>query len=139
MTTTHRFKHIICLVSLAFGSAAGVGLLAAGSATADPALAAPPAQAGALDGYTTSDGIEHVDYIGTDRNVHELYHTATRWYTVNLNAATGAPPAQAGALDGYTTSDGIEHVDYIGTDGDVHELYHTATRWYTVNLNVAAG
>ena len=54
-----------------------------------PATGAVPASSGALDGYTTSDGIEHVNYIGTDGDVHEFYHQGLQWFTVNLNTATG--------------------------------------------------
>ena len=88
MTATHRLKHLICLVSLAFGSAAGLGLLAAGSATADPAQAAPSAQAGALVGYTTP-GQQHVDYIGTNGEVYELFYNGSHWIATSLSAAAG--------------------------------------------------
>jgi len=140
MTARHRLRHLICLVSLTFGSAAGLGLLAAGSATAVPALAAPPAEAGALDGYITPGGNQHVDYIGTNGDIYELYYNGSRWIATNLNTAAGDPqPARAGALDGYITPGGNQHVDYIGTNGDIYELYYNGSRWIATDLNTAAG
>jgi hypothetical protein len=87
--------------------------------------AVAPVAAGALDGYWGSDGSVHVNFIGTDNHVHELYIAPGHTWTDNdLTALAGAtPPAATTALDGYWGTDNSQHVNYIGTDNHVHELY----------------
>lgn len=91
------------------------------------AAGAPPAHPGSsLDGYqTTSPNQQHVNYIGTDNQVHELVYDGA-WNHHDLTAETNAPLAIIGSpLDGYTTaSPSQQHVNYIGTDGHVHELVY---------------
>ena len=84
-----------------------------------------PAAGSALDGYVTSDGSQHVNFIGTDRHVHELYaHPGSGWKDNDLTKLAKATMRVArSALDGYVTSDGSQHVNFIGPDGHVHELY----------------
>jgi len=103
---------------------------------------APPAAPGSgLDGYVTaSPNQQHVNYIGTDGHVHELWY-GTQWAHNDLTAAAGgAPPAVLDStLDGYVTaSPNQQHVNYIGTDGHVHELWY-GTQWSHNDLTVAAG
>ena len=102
---------------------------------------APPAAAGsALDGYQTSfNNQQHVNFVGTDNHVHELYFD-NRWHHNDLTVLAGAPPAAAGsALDGYQTSfNNQQHVNFVGTDNHVHELYFD-NRWHHNDLTVLAG
>ncbi len=82
-----------------------------------------------LDGYWGSDNSQHVNFIGADNNVHELYIApgATGWMDNDLtklaNAVAPKVVPVAPALDGYWGSDNSQHVNFIGIDGHVHELY----------------
>jgi hypothetical protein len=107
--------------------------------------ATKPASFSALDGYWGSDSSQHVNFIGTDNHVHELYIApgADGWVDNDLTALAGA--AALGPfptpLDGYWGSDGSQHVNYIGADDFVHELYFApgAAGWVDNNLTQLAG
>ncbi len=104
--------------------------------------AVAPAAGSALDGYWGSDGSQHVNFIGTDGHVHELYIAPGRnWVDNDLTALAGAvAPAAGSALDGYWGSDASQHVNFIGTDGHVHELYIAPGRsWVDNDLTALAG
>ncbi|MDT5320870.1 MAG: hypothetical protein QOD88_3392, partial [Mycobacterium sp.] len=75
-----------------------------------------------------SNDSQHVNYIGTDKHVHELYITAgAGWVDNDLTTLAGAvPPTPTTAHDGYRLSNDSKHVNFIGTDNHVHELYITA-------------
>jgi Pro-kumamolisin, activation domain/Abnormal spindle-like microcephaly-assoc'd, ASPM-SPD-2-Hydin/Subtilase family len=106
------------------------------------ARAVPPNPTTALDGYRLSDDSKHVNYIGTDGHVHELYITrGGRWVDNDLTSLAGAvPPIPTTALDGYPLSDDSEHVFFIGTDHHVHELYLTrGAAWVDNDLTALAG
>jgi hypothetical protein len=85
-----------------------------------------PAAHSALDAYADLDGGQHVNFIGTDGHVHELYIAqGGRWIDNDLNQlAKGSPilPMLGSPLDGYVDNDGGQHVNFIGTDSHVHEL-----------------
>ena len=85
----------------------------------------PAVSGSALASYWGSDNSQHVNFIGTDGHVHELYiHPGAGWVDNDLTAfAKGALPAPGSALDGYWGSDNSQHVNFISTDGHVHELY----------------
>ena len=77
------------------------------------------------------DGTQHVDYIGEDGHVHELWWDDDGWHHHDLTAASGAPPA---ALDlgpaGYMSNTWrTQHVDYIGADGLLHEIRWANGNW----------
>ena len=106
------------------------------------ALAGAPAAAPGshVDGYqTTFNNQQHVNYIGTDNHVHELYYD-NRWHHNDLTAIAGGPPASPGSsVDGYqTTFNNQQHVNYIGTDNHVHELYYD-NKWHHNDLSALAG
>ena len=104
--------------------------------------AVPPTPASALDGYRLSDDSKHVNFIGTDNHVHELYiHAGAAWVDNDLTSEAGAvPPTPASALDGYRLSDDSQHVFFIGTDNHVHELYIVAgAAWVDIDLTTLAG
>ena len=96
-------------------------------------LGVAPARGSALDGYWGTDSSQHVNFIGTDGHVHELYiHPGAGWVNNDLTAFSGGGivPAAGSALDGYWGSDSSQHVNFIGTDGHVHELYiHPGAGW----------
>jgi hypothetical protein len=97
-----------------------------------------------LDGYeTTSNGQQHVNYIGNDGHVHELVFKDNKWGHNDLSNAAGAAfsdlqPRLDSPLDGYETSNGQQHVNYIGNDGHVHELVFKDNQWGHTDLNLAA-
>jgi hypothetical protein len=101
----------------------------------------PSAAAGsALNSYSTEfNQQQHVHYIGSDGNVHELYYDGS-WKHNNLTAITNAPLPQLNAgLGGYVTNfNAQQHVNYIGTDNRVHELYYDGS-WKHNDLNAASG
>jgi hypothetical protein len=101
---------------------------------------APPAAPGSsIDGYETSfNKQQHVNYLGTDNHIHELYYT-NAWHHNDLTQLAGAPPAAAGtAIDGYQTEfNSQQHINYIGTDNHVHELVYTSA-WHHNDLTQLA-
>ena len=56
---------------------------------------------------------QHVNFIGTDGSVHELYYDGS-WKHNNLTQLTGAPGPRVGiGLDGYATNyNGQQHVNF---------------------------
>jgi Abnormal spindle-like microcephaly-assoc'd, ASPM-SPD-2-Hydin/Fungal fucose-specific lectin/Galactose oxidase, central domain len=102
------------------------------SGTAWPPL---PIAGSPIEGYRLSNDSQHVNYIGTDKHVHELYITAgAAWVDNDLTEEAGAvPPKATSALDGYRLSDDSQHVFFIGTDNHVYELYITAGAGWIYN------
>ena len=102
-----------------------------------------PAAGTALDSYWQADGGQHVNFVGTDGHVHELYiHSGATWEDNDLTAAAGSGVivAAGSPLDGYFGSDTSQHINFIGTDGHVHELYaNPGEGWRDNDLSVAAG
>jgi len=78
-----------------------------------------------LDGYVTGyNQQQHVNYIGTDNHVHELYYDG-EWKDNDLTLLAGAPDVFDAALAGYSTEfNQQQHVNFIGADSHVHELYY---------------
>ena len=95
-----------------------------------------------LDGYWQQDSSQHVDFIGTDGHIHELYlATGSPWVCNDITAASGSPvTAIAGsALYGYFGSDTSQHLQFIGIDGHVHELYaNPGEGWRSNDLTAAS-
>lgn len=98
-----------------------------------------------LDGYITSDGAQHVNYLeagGNGGHVHELYLSGAnaQWLDNNLNEQADYTSSVAGGgLVGYTTLDGIQHVIYSDYNtSHICELYYQG-RWWGHSLSAAAG
>ena len=105
------------------------------SGTAWPPL---PIAGSPIEGYRLSNDSQHVNYIGTDKHVHELYITAgAAWVDNDLTEEAGAVPPittpATSALEGYRLSDDSQHVFFIGTDNHVYELYITAGAGWIYN------
>jgi len=84
-----------------------------------------PVAGSALDGYSTEfNQQQHVNYIGTDTHVHELFFDSM-WKHNDLTVQSGAPAIRAGTpLVGYATSfNGQEHVIYIDASNRVEEIW----------------
>jgi hypothetical protein len=95
--------------------------------------------ASSLDGYATNfNRQEHINYIGADNHVHELWYD-NAWHANDLTTAAGALNAAVGsALDGYPTEfNSQQHVNFLGTDGNVYELWFS-DQWRINDLTRAA-
>jgi Peptidase A4 family len=87
-----------------------------------------PVTGSALSAYWRGDSSQHVNFIGIDAHVHEMYNNPEtgHWQDNDLTGfagSTGTPPAAGAALDSYWGIDGTQHVNFIGADGHVHEIY----------------
>ncbi|HEX3545954.1 MAG TPA: hypothetical protein VHU62_05175, partial [Mycobacterium sp.] len=106
------------------------------------AAAVAPKSDTALDGYWGTDSSQHVNFIGTDGHVHELYiaPTTAGWVDHDLTQLAAAVAPSGVALDAYWGTDSSQHVNFIGVDGDVHELYiaPNTAGWVDNNLTALA-
>jgi hypothetical protein len=106
------------------------------------AAAVAPNPDTALDGYWGSDDSQHVNYIGNDGHVHELYIAPGRGWVDNdlTKLADAVAPNVGSALSGYWGSDNSQHVNFFGADGHVHELYIApGGGWVDNDLTALAG
>jgi hypothetical protein len=102
--------------------------------------AVAPTPGSALTGYPLSDNSQHVFFIGTDNQVHELFIAGAGWADNNLTTLAGAvAPTPGSALVGYPLSDNSQHVFFIGTDSHVHELFIAGAGWADSDLTTLAG
>ena len=59
------------------------------------AAGAPAASDGDVHGYVFSgQGTQHVDYVGTDGHIHELWWSTAGWHHNDLTASTGGAPCR---------------------------------------------
>ena len=101
-----------------------------------------PAANSALDAYADLDGGQHINFIGTDGHVHELYIAQSgHWIDNDLNQLSkGVSPMPGSPLDGYVDSDKGQHVNFIGIDGHVHELFiASGGHWINNDLIILSG
>ena len=83
-----------------------------------------PGKGSRIDGYqTTFNNQQHINYLGTDNHIHELFYINS-WSHNDLTQLAKAPAAAPGSpIDGYQTSfNNQQHVNYLGTDNHIHEL-----------------
>jgi len=109
----------------------------------------PPAGPGSpLDGYSSEyNGQQHVNFLDSSGNAHELYYDGSNWRHNNLTAlavllagkASGLPKGLASrALDGYQSYyNSQQHINFIDAAGHVHELYYDGT-WQENDLTLRA-
>jgi hypothetical protein len=85
-----------------------------------------PETGSSLTGYWGSDNSQHVNFIGLDDYVHELYiFPGAGWVDNDLTElALAQSPAVQSGLSGYWQSDNSVHVFYngAGTDNHVYQL-----------------
>ncbi|MFR0657013.1 hypothetical protein SB719_20940, partial [Pantoea sp. SIMBA_079] len=80
-----------------------------------------------ISGYVfRGQGTQHVDYVGGDGHVHELWWQADGWRHVDLTvAAAAAVPFPTSSVVGYAFESGLfqpvatQHVLYAGADNQV--------------------
>ncbi len=82
----------------------------------------------AFNAYWGTDNSQHVNYLGSDNHIHELYRASgaspTDWTDNDLTAlAIAVQPHPETAFVSYWGSDSSQHVFFIGIDDHVHELY----------------
>jgi hypothetical protein len=82
-------------------------------------------------------GTQHINYLGTDGHVHELWWDYDNgWHDNDLTYRTGAP--LGGLPSGYVfTPQGTQHVVYAGTEGHIHELWWDSSGWHHNDLTTA--
>jgi hypothetical protein len=96
--------------------------------------------ANSLDGYATVfNEQEHINFIGSDNHVHELWYD-NAWHHNDLTQLAGAPNAINGsALDGYSSEfNNQQHVNFIDINSHVHELWYD-NAWHHNDLSQLAG
>lgn len=86
---------------------------------------------------TAHGGTEHVIYIGTDNDLHELYWNGA-WHTDNLSAITHAVAAMGDPVADVDATTDIPYIYYLGTDHHIHELWLSGF-WHTADLTLATG
>src|SRR5271155_2283221 len=108
--------------------------------------ATKPVSTSPLDAYWGIDSSQHVNFVGVDNHVHELYiaPNTAGWVDNDLTQLAGAQAPQqffATPLDGYWGSDSSQHVNFIGDDDSVHELYiaPNTAGWVDNDLTKLAG
>jgi hypothetical protein len=103
------------------------------------ATAAPQAQWNRnAPGYVfPSQGTQHVNYVGVDNHIHELWRDGSGWHHNDLTAATGGPNSQS-EPSGYMFA-GTQHVNYLGNDDHIHELWWDTAGWHDNDLTSAVG
>ena len=104
-------------------------------ATAAPFAIQVPPGAYAFDSQKT----QHVNYVGSDGHIHELWWGNDHWHHHDLSDATNAPAAAQASPAGYVfATQNTQHVDYLGTDGCIHELVWANGSWKHNNLSALA-
>jgi hypothetical protein len=96
-----------------------------------------PNAASPLTAYpTTFNSQQHVDFIGADNHVHELFFDSA-WHWSDLNVKAGIPGVSAltSALNGYVTSfNEQQHVNFVTSNGHVRELFFFEEAWHARDL-----
>jgi hypothetical protein len=102
---------------------------------------APVAASGsALTSLLYPGSEDHVEYIGSDIHVHELWYNSSGWHTTDLTQQTGAPNAASpSALTSLLYTGSEDHVEYIGSDMHVHEFWYNGSIWQTTDLTQQTG
>jgi hypothetical protein len=100
-----------------------------------------PAANGDPTNYTfEAQGTQHVNYLGTDNHIHELWwNYENGWHHNDLTNAAGAPLGGGRPMGYVLTTDGTQHVVYAGTDHHVHELWWNNSGWHHNDLTATAG
>ena len=83
---------------------------------------------------------QHVNYLGLDNHIHELWWDNNGWHHNDLTAITGSPESIAAGPGpvGYVFS-GTQHVNYLGADNHIQELWWDSGGWHHSDLTSAVG
>ncbi|MEO7016793.1 MAG: hypothetical protein ABI130_07090 [Leifsonia sp.] len=100
-----------------------------------------------VTGYVfRGEGTQHVDYVGGDGHLHELWWRSDGWHHNDLTAVTGASaPFPTTSPAGYAFESGLfqpvatQHVLYAGKDSFVHELWWSSGAWHVNDIAARVG
>jgi hypothetical protein len=83
----------------------------------------------------------HVYYLGTNRQIYELYGTGTAWHSDDPSSLANAPAAGSGsALTSIIGTGSVIHVFYLDAVGNIYELYWLGgTSWHSDSPSDLAG
>jgi hypothetical protein len=106
------------------------------------AAAAPLSSVGngyAVSGYVFgAQGTQHVNYLGQDFHIHELWWDNNGWHHNDLTIASGADPADDIAYPNGYVYGSRQHVVYMGSDEHVHLLWWDSSGWHHTDVTVEA-
>ena len=92
-----------------------------------------------VSGYVfPSQATQHLNYVGLDNHIHELWWDNYGWHHNDLTAITGSPESNGAAPVGYVFS-GTQHVNYLGGDNHIQELWWDSGGWHHNDLTSAVG
>jgi hypothetical protein len=101
-----------------------------------------------VNGYVfRGEGTQHVDYVGGDGHLHELWwRSSDGWHHNDLTfAAAASVPAPGSSPAGYAFESGLfqpvatQHVLFTGHDGMVHELWWSSGAWHVNDIAARVG
>lgn len=100
-----------------------------------------------VSGYIfRGQGTQHIDYVGGNGHLHELWWDPSGWHHNDLTAAGAAvPPYPTSSPAGYAFEAGpfqpiaTQHVIFTGNDGNVHELWWREGVWHTNDIGPLVG
>lgn len=100
-----------------------------------------------VTGYVfRGQGTQHIDYVGGDGHLHELWWSADGWHHNDLTTAAGAAaPFATSSPAGYAFEAGLfqpvatQHVMFTGHDEMVHELWWREGAWHTNDIGALVG
>ncbi len=102
-----------------------------------------PAPRSNIHSYAGNNGEHHINFIGADREVRELfYRPGEGWVNNSLTQLAGSPglPSGDSPLAGYARAGGDQHVFYISQDGHVHEFHiEPGGYWADNDLTLKSG
>jgi hypothetical protein len=91
-----------------------------------------------LAAFGGSDGSEHVFYVDSVLDVHELSIVpGQNWTDTNVTTwpgSNGVPVTYGSALDAYQGTNGSKHVNFVDNNGNVNELYWNGSNWQDNSL-----
>ena len=133
-TPTDNFEHVAYvgsdfLIHELFFQPNGDGAWRHTRAGADAGAVSVAAGTSPTGWFTPTDNVQHIAYVGSDHQIHELFFKIGAnlpWQrNEQIHRALGAVPAAAGTspMAWFTPTDNFEHVAYVGNDFLIHELF----------------
>ncbi|MFB8241127.1 hypothetical protein ACFC58_31800, partial [Kitasatospora purpeofusca] len=94
-----------------------------------PSVGQPKVAAGTspTSWYTTPENVQHIAYVGEDRQIHEVFWRIgaidPQWE--HNTPSAGQPKVAAGTspTSWYTTPENVQHIAYVGEDQQIHEAF----------------
>ncbi|HEY5844910.1 MAG TPA: hypothetical protein VIU87_26230 [Mycobacterium sp.] len=77
--------------------------------------------------FTAIDDVQHIAYVGEDRQIHECFFRFTpggfKWEHSVPSFGHAKVAADTDPTSWYTATDNVQHIAYVGTDGQIHECF----------------